>query len=105
MRAVSELPREFAVTPRRRGAIAFAVGCGVLAPAIYIATDLLASFSIATIAFVGLTALAAFLFVPAFLAQQPTPGMGLAERAGQYAHQGWLAVFACVLLRRLRPRS
>ena len=61
--------------------------------------------SIATIAFVGLTALSAFAFVPAFLAGQPTPMMGLAERAGQYAHQGWHAVFACVVLRRVRSPS
>jgi hypothetical protein len=59
-------------------------------------------YSIATVVFVGVTALSAFVFVPAFLAQQPTPWMGLAERAGQYAHQAWHAVFAWVLLRRLR---
>jgi hypothetical protein len=61
-------------------------------------------YSIATIAFVGAMAMSAFVFVPAFLAGQPTPMMGLAERAGQYAHQGWQAVFACVVLRQLRPQ-
>lgn len=57
------------------------------------------AYSWVTLVFVAATAASAFLFVPEFLANQPTPWMGLAERAGQYAHQAWHAVFAMALLR------
>ena len=45
VRALNELPREIAAMPRQRGAIVFAIGCGVLALTVYIATDLPASAS------------------------------------------------------------
>jgi hypothetical protein len=57
-------------------------------------------YSVATIAIVGATAASAFVLVPAFLAGEPTPWMGVAERTGQYVHQVWHAVFALALLRR-----
>lgn len=37
-------------------------------------------------------------------ANRPTHGLGLAERAGQYVHQLWHAVFAIVLLRQQRAK-
>lgn len=57
--------------------------------------------SIVAIVLVLASALPAFLYVPQLLANLPTPGMGLAERFGQYLHQGWHAVFALLLLQRL----
>ena len=40
-----------------------------------------------------------FSFVTAVVANQPTPGMGLAERVAQYGYQLWQAMLAIVLLR------
>jgi hypothetical membrane protein len=57
-------------------------------------------YSIITIVLIVLPAASAFFYVAAFLAHQPTPGMGLTERLGQYDHQLWHAVLAVVLLRR-----
>lgn len=59
--------------------------------------------SVGVIVLVLATALPAFLYVPQLLANLPTPGMGLAERFGQYLHQGWHAVFALLLLKRVPP--
>ena len=59
-------------------------------------------YSAATIVLVLVPAASAFMYVPALQANQPTHGLGLAERAGQYVHQLWHAVFAIVLLRQQR---
>jgi hypothetical membrane protein len=55
-------------------------------------------YSLATIVMMLAPATLAFFYVAALAASQPTPGLGLAERAGQYAHQLWQVVFALVLL-------
>ena len=55
-------------------------------------------YSIGTIAILVLPAAFAFSYLPAVIAGQPTPFMGLTERISQYAHQLWQAVFAAVLL-------
>lgn len=60
------------------------------------------AYSVATVFLTLMLALAAFYFVPLVVAQDPTPWMGIAERAGQYIHQTWLAVLALVLLNRLK---
>ena len=57
-------------------------------------------YTVATIVFTTVLALSAIGFVSAFLAHRPTPWMGVAERAGQYAANLWYAVLAVVLLRR-----
>jgi hypothetical protein len=56
-------------------------------------------YTIATLAVTSLLALSAFLYVPAFLAHEPTPWMGIVERTGQYAMNAWYAVLAVVMLR------
>lgn len=55
-------------------------------------------YSLATIVIMLAPATLAFSYVAALLANHPTPGLGLAERAGQYAHQLWQVVLALVLL-------
>lgn len=57
-------------------------------------------YTIATVSFSTALALSAIWSIMAFLANQPTPWMGAAERAGQYATNAWYAVFAIMLLRR-----
>ena len=57
-------------------------------------------YTIATVSFSTALALTAIWSVMAFMANQPTPWMGAAERAGQYATNAWYAVFAIMLLRR-----
>jgi hypothetical protein len=47
-----------------------------------------------------LFALSAFAFVPAFMANEPTPWMGISERSAQYATNVWYAALAVTLLRR-----
>jgi hypothetical protein len=59
-------------------------------------------YSAATIVLVLVPAASAFMYIPALQANQPTHGLALAERTGQYVHQLWHAVFATVLLRRQR---
>ena len=56
-------------------------------------------YTVATIVFTTLLALSAVSFVTAFIAQRPTPWMGLTERTGQYATHLWYAALATVLLR------
>ena len=55
-------------------------------------------YTIATIAFTTILAMSAFAYVPAFIANKPTPWMGAAERTGQYATNVWYAVLAAMLL-------
>jgi hypothetical protein len=62
-------------------------------------------YTVATIVFSFLLAIVGFSFVDAVMANQPTPWMGAAERAAQYATNLWYAVFAVVLLREERPAS
>ena len=52
----------------------------------------------ATIVFSFVMAVIGFSFVNAVMANEPTPWMGAAERAAQYATNLWYAVFAVVLL-------
>lgn len=59
-------------------------------------------YTVTTLVFTTALALSAVFFVRLFLANQPTPWMGAAERAGQYATNLWYAVFAVMLLRRQR---
>jgi hypothetical protein len=57
------------------------------------------TYTVVTIAFSAVMAVVGFSFVDAVIANQPTPWMGAAERAAQYATNLWYAVFAVVLLR------
>ena len=57
-------------------------------------------YTIANLSFTTGLALTAFWSVRAFLAGEPTPWMGAAERAGQYATNAWYAVLALMLMRR-----
>ena len=56
-------------------------------------------YTIATIVFSTLLALTAFRYVPLVFANQPTPWMGVTERAGQYVTNVWYAALAVLLLR------
>jgi hypothetical protein len=69
------------------------------------------TYTVATIVVTSALAIVGFSFVPAVIANQPTPWMGAAERAAQYATNLWYAAFAVLLLReqrsahaRARPR-
>ena len=55
-------------------------------------------YTIATMVFTTLLIFASVSSIRAFMAHQPTPWMGAAERAGQYATNLWYAVFATFLL-------
>lgn len=59
-------------------------------------------YSAATIFVILILAASAFVYIPQLQANQQTHGLGIAERAGQYAHQLWHAVLAIVLLREQR---
>jgi hypothetical protein len=56
-------------------------------------------YTVATIVFSFVLAIIGFSFVDAVIANQPTPWMGAAERAAQYATNLWYAVLAIALLR------
>ena len=58
------------------------------------------AYTIATICFTSVLALSGFAYIPAVIADQPTPYMGAIERTAQYATNLWYAVLALVLLRR-----
>jgi hypothetical protein len=58
------------------------------------------AYTIATICFTSVLALSGFAYIPAVIANQPTPYMGAVERTAQYATNLWYAVLALVLLRR-----
>jgi hypothetical protein len=60
------------------------------------------TYTVATIVFTSVLAIVGFSFVPAVIANQPTPWMGAAERAAQYATNLWYAAFAVLLLREQR---
>ena len=57
------------------------------------------AYSAATALVLLVCALMSVSHVSAFVANQPTPGMGLLERIAQYAHQLWQAMLAVVLMR------
>ena len=56
------------------------------------------AYSAATALIVVVPAVLSFSSIAAFAANQPTPGMGLAERVSQYGYQLWQAMLALVLL-------
>lgn len=56
-------------------------------------------YTVATILFTAALAVMGFSYVPAVIANEPTPWMGVFERTAQYATNVWYAVFAIVLLR------
>ena len=56
-------------------------------------------YTVATILLTSALALSAFAYVPAVIANHPTPWMGAVERAAQYAINLWYAVLAVVLVR------
>lgn len=55
-------------------------------------------YTIATIVFTTILAFAGFRYVPAVIANEPTPWMGAIERTAQYATNLWYAVLAAMLL-------
>jgi hypothetical protein len=59
-------------------------------------------YTIATLVFTTALVLTSIWYVAQFIANQPTPWMGVVERTGQYVMNLWYAVLAVVLLRR-RP--
>jgi pimeloyl-ACP methyl ester carboxylesterase/hypothetical membrane protein len=60
------------------------------------------AYSTATVLVLLVPAVLSFSYVMAVAANQPTPGMGLAERVSQYGNQLWQAMLAFVLLRERR---
>jgi len=58
------------------------------------------AYTIATIVYTSGLALLSLSYIPAVIANQPTPWMGALERASQYATNVWYAALAVVLLRR-----
>ena len=57
-------------------------------------------YTVTTIILTMALAVAGLSHIPAVFANQPTPWMGAAERAGQYTTNLWYAVLAVVLLRK-----
>ena len=62
-------------------------------------------YSVVTIVVLVALATAAFSYIPAVAAHEPTPWLGLSERSAQYAHQLWHAVLAVVLLQNQAARQ
>ncbi|MGE5616022.1 MAG: DUF998 domain-containing protein [Bacillota bacterium] len=60
----------------------------------------LRTYTIVTVLTSLLPAIAAFSYVPALEANDPTPRLGLLERFAQYAYMAWMAVVAVTLLRK-----
>jgi len=60
------------------------------------------AYSAATALVLVVPAVFSFSYITAVAANQPTPGMGLAERMAQYGYQLWQAILAVVLLRQGR---
>jgi hypothetical protein len=56
-------------------------------------------YTIASILLTTALALTSIRYVPAVIANEPTPWMGAAERAGQYITNVWYAVLAIMLMR------
>lgn len=55
------------------------------------------TYTIASLSITTISALSAIPYVSLFIANQPTPGMGAAERAGQYVNCIWYVVLAVML--------
>jgi hypothetical protein len=62
-------------------------------------------YTVMTIVFTSALAIIAFSYVSAVIANQPTPWMGIIERAAQYATNLWYAVLAVVLMRQQRTTA
>jgi hypothetical protein len=62
-------------------------------------------YSIGTILLLLVPAILGFMYLPQFVANQPTPWLGLTERISQYGNLLWQAVLAIVLLRKERSLS
>jgi hypothetical protein len=62
-------------------------------------------YTVLTIVFTSALAILGFSYVSAVIANQPTPWMGVIERASQYATNFWYAALAVVLLRRQRTEK
>jgi hypothetical protein len=60
------------------------------------------TYTISTILFTTVLAITGFSYVPAVIANQPTPWMGISERVAQYATNVWYGVFSLVLMARGR---
>ena len=60
------------------------------------------TYTIATIVVTTMLAVAGFSYVTAVVANEPTPWMGVLERAAQYLTNLWYAVLAVMLLRQQR---
>ena len=58
------------------------------------------TYTILTMSFSTALTMAAIWSIRAFMANEPTPWMGVLERTGQYATNVWYAVFATMLLGR-----
>lgn len=58
------------------------------------------TYTIISIVFTSLLAALSIRYVPAVVANEPTPWMGALERAAQYATNLWYAVFAAALINR-----
>lgn len=56
-------------------------------------------YTVTTIVFTTVLAFAGFSYVPAVIANEPTPWMGAVERAAQYATNLWYAALAVMLIR------
>lgn len=57
------------------------------------------TYTVTTLVFTTALAIFSMSYVPAIIANQPTPWMGATERAAQYATNLWYAVLAVMLLR------
>jgi hypothetical protein len=62
-------------------------------------------YTITTLVASTVLALSAVKYVPAVVAGDPTPWMGAAERAGQYATDLWYAAFAVMLMAPIQATS
>lgn len=62
-------------------------------------------YSIVTVLLQIIPAIIAFSFVPLFIANQPTPWLGLTERISQYGYQLWLFVLTILLLQKHRDKK
>ena len=63
-------------------------------------------YTIATILFTTILAISGFAYVPAVIANEPTPWMGIIERTAQYTTNVWYAALAVVQLRtQANPRD
>jgi hypothetical protein len=62
-------------------------------------------YTVSTVIFTSLLAVAGFSYVSAVVANQPTPWMGAIERAAQYTTNVWYAMLALMLLQQRHARA